>query len=147
LEPYVLPGGGATEMSVATHLMEKSKTISGVQQFSYNSVAIAMEVIPRTLIQNCGTNVIKTLTELRAKHASGQGSTWGIDGEKGIVRDMKEMDLFESYSVKAQTLKTAIEAACMLLRVDEILSGLTKKDSSGAPQTGPQPQMGDMMMD
>lgn len=133
LEPYVLPGGGATEMSVATHLMEKSKTISGVQQFSYNSVAIAMEVIPRTLIQNSGSNVIKTLTELRAKHASGQGSTWGIDGEKGVVRDMKEMDFFESFSVKAQTLKTAIEAACMLLRVDEILSGLTKKDESGRP--------------
>lgn len=144
LEPLLLPGGGATEMAVATMLMEKSKSIPGIEQYAYNSVAIAMEVIPRTLIQNCGSNVIKTLTQLRAKHASGEGTTWGVDGEKGVVRDMKEMNLLESYSVKIQTMKTAIEAACMLLRVDEVLSGLTKKESS-AP-SGPPPQQQQPMM-
>lgn len=126
MEPLLLPGGGATEMSVATKLTEKAKTIAGVEQYPYQGVALALEVIPRTLIQNAGTNVVKTITALRAKHAAGEGSTWGIDGERGTVRDMKEYGLWEPFSVKAQTLKTALEAACMLLKVDDVVSGLSK---------------------
>jgi T-complex protein 1 subunit gamma len=34
--------------------------------------------------------------------------------------------------VKAQTFKTAIEAACMLLRIDDIVSGIKKKQAPGA---------------
>lgn len=37
--------------------------------------------------------------------------------------------------MKAQTFKTAIEAACMLLRIDDIVSGIKKKQAPGA---GPQ---------
>lgn len=43
----------------------------------------ALEVIPRTLAQNCGANVIRTLTKLRARHAEPGGTTFGIDGNKG----------------------------------------------------------------
>ena len=46
------------------------------------------QVIPRTLAQNCGTNVLRALTQLRAKHASGQEPTWGINGETGALVDM-----------------------------------------------------------
>lgn len=51
--------------------MEKSKSIQGVSQWPYKAVAGALEIIPRTLAQNCGANTIRTLTALRAKHASG----------------------------------------------------------------------------
>lgn len=50
--------------------MEKSKSIQGVTQWPYKTVAQALEIIPRTLAQNCGANTIRTLTALRAKHAS-----------------------------------------------------------------------------
>lgn len=46
------------------------------------------QVIPRTLAQNCGTNVLRALTQLRAKHASGKEPTWGINGETGALVDM-----------------------------------------------------------
>jgi T-complex protein 1 subunit gamma len=46
-------------------------------------VGAALEVIPRTLAQNCGANVIRTLTKLRAKHVEKANSTFGIDGNKG----------------------------------------------------------------
>jgi T-complex protein 1 subunit gamma len=127
IEPMLLPGGGATEMAVATKLLEKSKSIPGVAQYPYQSLAISLEVIPRTLIQNCGANVMRTITQLRAKHAGGKNQTFGVDGETGAIRDVREFNLLESYSVKVQTLKTAVEAACMLLRVDQIVSGLSKK--------------------
>jgi T-complex protein 1 subunit gamma len=139
LEPLLLPGGGATEMSTAVKLQELAKSIPGVEQYPYQAIGLALEVIPRTLIQNCGTNVVRTITQLRAKHASGEGSAWGIDGERGSVRDMKEMGLFEPYAVKVQTLKTAVEAACLLLKVDDIVSGLTQKGAGGG--AGGPPQM------
>jgi len=130
-DPRLCPGGGATEMSIATKLMEKSKTIPGIEQYPYHSVAIALEVIPRTLIQNCGADIVRTITGLRAKHASGNNATWGIDGDRGTLVDMNKYGIWEPYLVKVQTIKTAIEAACMLLRIDDIVSGISKKDKSG----------------
>ena len=55
----------------------------------FRAVADAMEVVPRTLVQNAGGNVVRVLTELRAKHAEGEeggGSSWGVDGETGRLR-------------------------------------------------------------
>ncbi|KAG2228068.1 hypothetical protein INT45_009114, partial [Circinella minor] len=124
------PGGGATEMAVSVKLEEKAKLLEGVEQWPYRSVAEAMEVIPRTLVQNCGGNAIKTLTQLRAKHANGE-HTYGIDGLSGKVVDMKEYGVWEPSAVKVQTIKTAIESACLLLRVDDIVSGLSKNKGQG----------------
>ena len=68
---------------------------------------------------------------MRAKHAvAGEGLYWGIDGNTGKIADMKEADIWDPISVKLQTFKTAIESACMLLRIDDIVSGI-KKDRSG----------------
>merc|ERR1712004_851940 len=67
LKPKLVPGGGAVEMEVAHLLSEKSKSLKGVIQWPYRSLASALEVIPRTLAQNCGANTIRTLTALRAK--------------------------------------------------------------------------------
>ncbi|KAF2546015.1 hypothetical protein F2Q70_00023923 [Brassica cretica] len=40
--------------------------------------------------------------------------------------------IWDAYNVKAQTFKTAIEEACMLLRIDDIVSGIKKKQAPGA---------------
>jgi len=127
-EPKIVPGGGAIELAIAQTLTEKSKTITGVQQYPYRAAAIAFEVIPRTLIENCGASTIKVLTSLRAKHAEGKSIFWGVDGNRGEIAEMNKINVWDSYSVKAQTIKTAIEAAAMLLRIDEIVSGISKKD-------------------
>jgi hypothetical protein len=106
--PILAPGGGATEMAISVALGEKAKMLPGVAGAPYKAIADALEVIPRTLVQNCGGNAIRTLTELRAKHAEGL-NTFGVDGDTGKVVDMKVYGLLESASVKIQTLKTAIE--------------------------------------
>src|SRR5882762_5937970 len=59
------PGGGATEMAVSVGLQAKARTVVGVEGWPFRAVADAMEVIPRTLVQNSGGNVIRVLTELR----------------------------------------------------------------------------------
>ena len=79
-----------------------------MSQWPYRAVAKALEVIPRTLIQNCGGNTIRSITQIRAKHAEGS-YTFGVNGENGEVTDMKELKVWEPFSVKSQVLKTAIE--------------------------------------
>ncbi|KAI0088938.1 T-complex protein 1 [Irpex rosettiformis] len=137
--PILAPGGGATEMAISVGLHAKARTIQGVEGGPFRAVADAMEVIPRTLVQNSGGNAIRVLTELRAKHANGEHS-WGINGDTGKIVDMKEYGLYESASVKIQTFKTAIEAARVLLRVDDVVQA-TRKDrerESAAPAVGPE---------
>ena len=41
--------------------------------------------------------------------------SWGVNGENGEIVDMKEYGVWEAYSVKAQTYKTAIEVCRMQL--------------------------------
>lgn len=136
MEPKLVPGGGAVEMAVSKALTTKAATLGGADQWAYKAVAHALEVIPRTLCQNCGANVIRTLTKLRAKHTEGDGVTFGINGHVGTIADMKELGVWEPFAVKTQTIKTAVEASQMLLRIDDIVSGLSKKSARGP--SGPQ---------
>lgn len=136
LDPQLVPGGGASEMAVAHALTEKSKAMTGVEQWPYRAVAQALEVIPRTLIQNCGASTIRLLTSLRAKHTQESCETWGVNGETGTLVDMKELGIWEPLAVKLQTYKTAVETAVLLLRIDDIVSGHKKKGDDQNRQTG-----------
>ena len=50
---------------------------------------------------------------------------------------MKEAEIWDPIAVKLQTFKTAIESACMLLRIDDIVSGIKKeKSQKGAAERG-----------
>lgn len=55
---------------------------------------------------------------------------WGIDGNKGVLADMHELNVWEPLLVKAQVVKTAIESSAMLLRIDDVVSGLKKQDQN-----------------
>jgi len=39
------------------------------------------------------------------------------------------LGIWEPMSVKTQTIKTAIESACMILRIDDIVSGSKKSQA------------------
>lgn len=105
--------------SRALDAMSSSETTTGTtndeffkggEKKPYTAVSRALEIIPRTLIQNCGGNVVKQLTTLRAKHHQQPDQfTWGIDGETGQLVDMHKFGIWEPIAVKMQTLKTAIE--------------------------------------
>jgi T-complex protein 1 subunit gamma len=140
VDPRLVPGGGAVEMHVATELTKAASKIEGVEQWPFLAAASAFEVIPRTLAQNCGCNVVRIVTELRSKHAedSKDGPFWGIDGIEGKIADMRTTRVWEPLSVKKQTFKTAIESAAMLLRIDNVVSGISKKEKKQGG--GPNPE-------
>lgn len=137
INPRLVPGGGALEMELSHRLIEHSKKIEGLQQWPFKALAMSLEIIPRTLAQNCGGNVVRVMTELRAKHSKDEGLWFGIDGNKGTIANMKELDIWDPAAVKIQTYKTAIESACMLLRIDDVVSGMKKTKKSPA-QAEPQ---------
>lgn len=135
LQPRLCPGGGATEMFLALKLETAASNIEGVEKLPFKAIASALEIIPRTLAQNCGADTFRLLTQLRAKHAADpvKNAAVGIDGISGNLVDYSiknGKEIWEPLTVKAQILKTAIEAACMILRVDDIVSGITKKGTS-----------------
>ncbi|CDJ61920.1 TCP-1/cpn60 family chaperonin, putative [Eimeria maxima] len=133
LEGKVVPGGGATEMALAARLLHKAKSIDSVHQYAYRAVAASLEVIPRTLAQNCGANVVKVMTDLRASHSRIDcpiAACMGINGKTGEITNMRDLMVWDCLTVKQQVYKTAIEAAAMLLRIDDVLSGL-RKDTKG----------------
>merc|ERR1719414_1514971 len=135
-DPALVPGGGATEMEVAHLLGQKVKSLNGVIQWPYKAVTGALEIIPRTLAQNCGANTIRTITALRAKHASDQEKNvnWGINGQTGELADMAALGIWEPLAVKLQVYKTAMETTILLLRIDDIVSGSKRKDAGdGGP--------------
>ena len=125
LDPFLCPGGGATEMMLSVELSKKISSVGGKEQYPYASVCEALEVIPKILANNSGAKPIQIITEMKSK--IGEGKSVGFDGNKVKVCSIEELGIWEPKSVKVQTLKTAIEATCMLLRVDDIVSGIKKK--------------------
>lgn len=116
-EPRLVPGGGAFEMEVSARLNEKSKTVEGLLQWPYQAVAQALEVIPRTLISNCGADVVRVVTDLRAKHADTTDKShiyYGVNGLTGKVSNMKDLQVWDTLAVKRQTLKTSVEVSKVL---------------------------------
>lgn len=147
LNPRIVPGGGAIEMAISQTMSQKAS------HGPYRAMCQVLEIIPKTLAQNCGANIIRTLTTLRAKHAAHTDSTkpcaWGIDGLTGeiIEHEIKGKGLWEPLSVKAQIYKTAVETAILLLRIDDIISGSKKRgdnDSAGSKQPTMQPNAPNM---
>jgi len=125
VEPRQLPGGGATEMQVAARMAERAKQIDGITQHVVRAVASALEVIPRTLAQNAGSEVVRVITDLRSRHATTDGLHYGLDGDTGAVIDVVKAGILDSFAVKQQVMRSSIESAAMLLRIDQIVSGVS----------------------
>merc|ERR1712110_988873 len=87
----------------------------------------------RSLAHNCGADVVRIMTDLRSRHAAPGGCNYGLDGMKGVVADVMEIGIHDTYAVKQQTFRTSIEAAAMLLRIDDIISGISAKKQNSAP--------------
>ncbi len=59
---------------------------------------------------------------------------YGVDVFSGKVKDMKTLNVIEPLCVISQVLKSATEAASMLLRIDDVVSAKgTAMKPSGPP--------------
>ncbi len=138
-EPKIVAGGGAPELEAARVLKEYAGTLPGREQLAVMCFAEALEAVPTTLAENAGLDPIDIISELRARHEKGE--VWaGIEAHKGKVTDMKKIGVFEPLVVKKQIIKSATEAASMILKIDDIIAA-GKMKAPPMPPKGP-PGMG-----
>lgn len=128
-KPSIVAGGGATEAYLASSLRKWADNKEGRGQLALINYAEALESIPLTISENAGMDPIDTLVTLRAKQ--NQGRKWaGINAKDNKIAEMYSLDIVEPISVKEQIIKSATEAACMILRIDDVIS------ISGGSQSG-----------
>ncbi|MDW8061843.1 MAG: thermosome subunit beta [Nitrososphaerota archaeon] len=119
--PYLVFGGGAPEAEVALRVRKWAEKLSGREQLAVLKFAEALEVIPSALAENSGLDAIDIMVELRARHEKGQ--IWdGVNVLGGGIGDMKALEVYEPLAVKEQVLKSAVEAATSILRIDDVIA-------------------------
>jgi len=128
----LVAGGGAIEAELAKRIQQFAGTVGGREQLAIEAFADAIEVIPRSLAENAGLDPIDILVSLRAAHEKPDGLWSGIDVYSGKIIDMMKEGIVEPVSVKEQTIKSAVEAASMILRIDDVIAA-----SKRAPPTPP----------
>jgi thermosome len=134
-KPAIVAGGGAPEAEVAGLVMKWTDKLNGREQLAAQKFAEALETIPICLATNAGLDPIDTMTEIRAKHADG-GKWFGVEAKEGKVKDMYKENVLEPLSVKEQIVKSATEAAGMILRIDDVIAAGKSKGPSGPPPGG-----------
>ena len=132
----IVPGGGAPEIRVAENLRQYASTLEGREQLAIRGFAEAVEAIPLTLAENAGFDPVDSLAGLRAKHGQGK-MNFGLNINTGEPDDMLVQGIVEPLKVKIQAIKSAAEAATMVLRVDDVISA--KREEMMKPKPGQSP--------
>ncbi|MHA1272324.1 MAG: thermosome subunit beta [Promethearchaeota archaeon] len=119
----VVGGGGAPELETAIQLRKYASTLGGREQLAVEVFADSLDIVPKTLAENAGFDQIDILMKLRAAHQQGHKFA-GHDIDTGeIINNMMEIGVVEPTAVKIQAIKSATEAACMILRIDDVIAG------------------------
>lgn len=132
----VVPGGGAIEVELARRLRHFGQSLSGREQLAVEEFASALEFIPTTLAENAGMDPIDVLTELKAKHDSGEKNA-GLNLFNNKIENVLEAKIIEPYKIKTQAISSASEVAVMILRIDDVIASNGKK---GSPSRFPRPE-------
>ena len=130
--PAIVAGGGAPEALLAAFLKDWSESFDGRQQLAIKNFAEALEIIALTIAENAGMDPIDTMVTLRAKQS--EGKKWsGINAKDGKVGDMLSLNIVEPVVVKEQIIKSATEAASMILRIDDVIAISGAPGGAGGP--------------
>ncbi|MEM1537447.1 MAG: thermosome subunit beta [Candidatus Nezhaarchaeales archaeon] len=129
----ILPGGGAVEVELAKRLRDYAPSVGGREQLAVEAFANALEVIPRSLAENAGLEPLDIMMELRAAHEKPGNEVIGLEAISGKVKNMYDEGVIEPLNVKLNVIRSAVEAASMILRIDDIIAAA--KTETKAPET------------
>jgi thermosome len=135
-EPKIVPGGGAFEVETARKVREYARKLPGKEQLAALKFADALEYIPTILALTAGLDPVDAIAELRRRHDNGE-LTAGVDVHGGKIADMAALNVWDPLIVKKQVIKSAVEAAIMILRIDDIIAaGAPKKEEKKGKKGG-----------
>jgi chaperonin GroEL (HSP60 family) len=140
-EPKIVAGGSAPELEMSKVLRQFAETMPGKEQLAIKAYAEALEIITTTLSENAGLDSIDVLSELRSRHEKGE--IWaGIEVLSGKPQDMSKAGVFEPLAVKKQIIKSATEAAMLILKIDDVIASQKMQSPPMPPGGGMPPGMG-----
>jgi len=138
----LVPGGGAFEIACHNHLMGMLDNFKGKKKLGVQAFAEAILVIPKTLAENSGLDVMDTLIALKEEYkaalkvstaaADAAGATKsaepqtahayvGLDVNSGEPTSPAEMGVWDNFIVKKQFVQLSTVIASQLLLVDELM--------------------------
>jgi len=126
-----VPGGGAVESELAKELRTYATKVGGREQLAIEAFAESLEIVPKTLAENAGLEPIDILVGLRSAHDKPNGYVMGVDVFTGKIIDMQKSGVIEPIKVKEQAVKSATEAASMILRIDDVIAATKPKEGKG----------------
>ena len=129
--PFILPGGGASEIELAKRLRTYARSIGGRQQLAIEIYANALEVIPKTLVENAGYDPVDLIVELRSKHEADDGASYGINIDEGKPDNMVNLGVIEPLLVLTQAIQSATEVASMILKIDDVIAATSLSKGGG----------------
>ncbi len=138
----IVPGGGAVETALSRALESYASGTGGREGLAVSAFADALRIIPKSLAENAGLDPIDIMQDLVAKNET-KGTQMGIDVYNGRIADMYKLGVVEPLEVNRQIIKSAVEATCMILRIDDVISAKEIK-GGGPPAGGPPGGMGGM---
>jgi chaperonin GroEL (HSP60 family) len=137
-EPKIVAGGSAPELEMSKVLKQYSETLPGREQLAVRAFAEALEAVTIALTENAGLDPIDILSELRSRHEKGE--TWaGIEVLSGKIQDMSKAGVFEPITVKKQIIKSAAEAAMLIIKIDDVIASEKMKSPPMPPGGGMPP--------
>jgi thermosome len=132
----VVGGGGAPEIETAIQLRKFASTLGGREQLAVEIFADSLDIVPKTLAENAGLDQIDILMKLRAAHQQGNKFA-ALDLDTGeIINNIMEVGVVEPTVVKTQAIKSSVEAASMILRIDDVIAGAKSEMPAGMPPGG-----------
>jgi len=118
----IVAGGGAPEAEISRQLRNYATKVGGREQLAIEAFAEAVETIPMTLAENAGLDPIDIMVSLRAEHESNHSPYYGVDVFRGKIKNMLDLNIVEPLRVKQQVIKSATEAASMILKIDDLIA-------------------------
>jgi len=119
-------GAGSSECLMANAVEELAKTTEGKKQLAVAAFATALRQIPTIIARNAGYDSTELVSQLRAAHYRGE-TKMGLNMTNGTLADVSALGITEAYKVKHQILVSAVEAAEMILRIDEVIKAPPRK--------------------
>jgi chaperonin GroEL (HSP60 family) len=134
----IVAGGGAPEAEMARQLRNYAVKVGGREQLAIEAYAEAVETIPMMLAENSGLDPIDIMVSLRAEHEHNQSAYYGVDVFTGKIKNMLDLNVVEPLRVKQQVIKSATEAANMILKIDDLIAAKGMDKEPKPPKT-PEP--------
>mmetsp|Transcript_16194 Transcript_16194/g.51497 ORF Transcript_16194/g.51497 Transcript_16194/m.51497 type:complete len:536 (-) Transcript_16194:1165-2772(-) len=126
----VVPGAGAFELAASHDLQLFKKEVEGKAKLGVQAFAEALLIIPKTLAENSGLDVMDTLIALQEEHER-SGEAVGLDVETGKPSLPAMEGIWDNYTVKKHFVQLSTMIASQLLLVDQVMRAgrsMGKKD-------------------